>query len=142
MLAVWAGGAGAVPGTPPPVDTGQPQVGGAIVAGYFSRGKWHDLLKLIEAEKAASTKADDLKRSAAKTALASAAEDAAIIVEAIQSGAGMPDIDPLTAALEAANGATRLADVLSQAKKAARIARHILDEIEEEEEAVAFLLLH
>ena len=142
MLAFWAGGASGTGEFVPPAPT--PEVsgaGGTIVAGYFSRGKWHDLRKLIEAEKAAEAKADDLKRSAAKTALSAAAEAAGEVVEAVQSGEGMPEIEALTAALEAANGAQRIADVLSMAKRAERLAQHILDEIEEEE-AVALLLLN
>ncbi len=122
-------------------ETG-PNPGGATTAGYFSKKKWHDLLELIAAEKAAEAKAKGLKPSVAKKTLVEAARVTAGIIANIESGKEyLPVIEPLTAALEAAASATRLSDVLSKAKAALRIAKQLQDD-EEEEEAIMLLTLH
>lgn len=130
-------------GPAPTPPTGEPGANpGGGTAGYFSRKKWHDLKALIEAKQAAQYKADELKRSAARAKLAEASRVTADVVVGIESGEGMPDIERLTSLLEGAARAQRLVDILSKAKQAVREAQRIKDEMDEEEEAIAFLLLN
>lgn len=136
------GGLGSPSGVTPPTPT--PSPGGRITGGYFSRGRWHDLKKRWEEEDEILARAAEangrkereaLERAATETARARAAVEFA---ELEQCSA----LDKLFSALAAAPGADTVAKTIMRANEAVRIAKAIQAEIEEEEEAVALLMLN
>lgn len=102
----------------------------------FSRKYFNELKAAEAAQRAAQERADRLKSRQAKQALNRAAQEAA---EAIAHAKETEvDLSRMTAALEAARGASDLAETIRQADLAIQHAR----EIQEEDEAIALLMLH
>lgn len=149
MLAFWMGGASSS-GTAPRRSVG----GLGRSKRYVSLEKpdvWsrtltpknlREIRALLKAEHKAADKADQLKQAEAKDALNEAADAAREALETIhQADIAPPPIDRLTKLLEGASRAKQSADVISQARQAVEIANQIVADIEEEEEAIALLLL-
>jgi murein L,D-transpeptidase YcbB/YkuD len=118
---------------------------GAIPGGSgLSRKKWRELQDAKRAQAEAEQRAEELARSKQKTALASAAEVAAKAIEA--TAEAEPDaqaiarLQAMTSALEAAAGAKKVATIIAQAKAAEAFARQVMEELEDEEQAVMLLL--
>jgi hypothetical protein len=104
---------------------------------HISRQRWREIMEAIAAQRAVEERAERLKSRPAKKALTKAAQEAALaIASAKESEASTAR---LTAALEAAKGASSLAETIHQSELAIQYAQQIMDE---EEEAVALLLLH
>jgi hypothetical protein len=128
----------------PAVEAPPENAGGFIVGGTFSRKKWRELQDAKRAQAEAEQRAEELKRSKQKAALASAAEVAAKAIEATEEAE--PDaqaiarLQAMTSALEAAAGAKKVATIISQAKAAEAFARQVMEELEDEEQAVMLLL--
>lgn len=139
MLAFWMGGVSSGSATPPTPEPG-PNPGGRIVGGYFSRGRWRELVKAREAvERAAEDKRRKARRALERAAeLARQAEQAAELAEAEEQAA----VDRLTATLNAAANAGTLAETIRLANAAAKQAQELIEEMEEEEVISLLLLLH
>jgi hypothetical protein len=122
--------------TPP-----QPDVGGRIVGGTFTRKRWRELCEAREAQRELERQALELK---AKTKKKLALDKAARVAEiAIDQASAYDQIHvlALTRALEAAASATRTAETIAKAKRVAAISIAIIREVEEEED-IELLLLH
>lgn len=102
----------------------------------FSRKYFNDLKAAEAAQLAAQERADRLKSRQARQTLNRAAQEAA---EAIaHAKENEVELSRMTAALEAARSASDLAETIRQADLAIQYAR----EIQEEDEAIALLMLH
>ncbi len=129
--------------TTEPVQT-SPDIGGRIVGGTFSRGRWRNLINARNAQRLAEERAETEKRRKKREALARAAKIAAAAIEV-----ATPDVSAalvrLTHALEAAVGAKTVAETITQSRAAVESAKAILRQIEEdqeEEEAIVLLMSH
>lgn len=129
--------------SPPP----PPTVGGETVltrgtGSYFSRKRFDEFMAAWRAQEALEAKAAE-ETGKRKVALEKAAEAAAEAIEVAQASesAEAADLERLIAAMEAADRATKFKDILKQARLATIAAEALIQEMEDEEEAM-LLLLH
>lgn len=123
--------------------------GGRIVGGTFSRGQWRDVKKrreeqwraAVEAQEKAEAKALEIKsaKAQAKAYQATQLANQAISLAALNEEV---NLTKLTNALEAVAEGQRTAEKLAQVRRISQeIIRNIEDE-EDEEDAIMFLLMH
>lgn len=127
---------------PPPIT--EPTPGGRISGGYFSRGHWHALKDAWRTEDEARQRARDAKRRKEREALERAAFEAASARAVVETSETEHDgeLARLYTALAAATGAETVMQAITKANEAVRIAKALQADIEEEEEAIALLLMH
>jgi hypothetical protein len=132
---------------PPPVDTGS--VGSSMSGGYFSRKKWHTLIGEIQAERdAARAIKNATQRKAVVPAGVLADQALKAARDAEESAQVASDLRAMTNALQAAAGAKSLSQAIAQANEAKEFARSAIaamiayQDFEDEEEAIALLLMH
>lgn len=115
--------------------------GDRIVGGTFTRKKWREFKEAEAAKRALEEKALELNSDKPRKKIISAVR---VVEEAIDlaSMEEAANLAKLTAALEAAVGAKRIADTIKQAETAKRYAKAIIEEIEDEEDSIALLLMH
>ncbi len=142
--AAWGGswGTGSVVVTPP----AEPEVGGRIVGGTFSRKRWRELLEAWQAqerlEQHAMEAAADAKKEADKRkvdALQKAAKISELALASANAHADM-QVTALVNALNAVAAATRVAEQIKHANRVARISRIMIEEAEDEEFALTLIL--
>jgi hypothetical protein len=121
-----------------------PDPGGTIVAGWFSRGKWHDLKALVAAERDVRERARLAKRRKEHEALQRAAALAREVIELVHEAEleQLNQFARMQTLLEGAARADSLAARVRQANEASALALALIRELEEEEEAIAFFLLN
>ena len=128
---------------PPVVPDEEPQVFGGTTAG-FRRRDWRDLLDGLRREIEDTRNAARKKKKKEADKLRQAATIAAEALEELKDAANRVELDyeaeRLRLALEAANGAKRLESVFAEANEAIRIARAIMEQIEEEEDMTVLLM--
>lgn len=116
----------------------------------FGRRRWAELKALEAAEEAASRLAIETESKAQRKALEAATQAARDTARAASEAQSVPvqAIDALTLALEAATGAARIKVSLDEAKRAVGLAHAVMAELRrledenDEEEAIALLLMH
>lgn len=121
--------------------------GGVVVGGTFSRGRWHDLLEAQRAERESERQAKLLKRKRLRAAAKDAAAKARLAVlearKAQQSErADQERIRQLSAALSSFNSMQGIQDAMRQSGEMAAHAHHAKMMANDEEEALALLMLH
>ncbi len=148
FLLLWGKKAAAV--VTPPVD--QPGAGGTIVGGTFSRGRWRKLRDewdaAAQAQEATERKAQEVtgKRRKALEAAARAAENVILAAaeaehEAEILAAHAAQAASLARMLDAAVNAKTLAQSIKLSNAARDFAMQVLDEIEDDEDDIAVLLI-
>lgn len=140
LLLLFAGATtgGGPPPPPPGIDSG------SVGSGHFSRGQWHTLKKKWQAEEEVIARAAEATGRKERDALNSAAVETAKARAAVQVADAEyeAELARLSSALSAAAGAQTVAKAILMANEAVKIAKAIQADIEEEEEAIAFLLMH
>jgi hypothetical protein len=120
--------------------------GGTGAGGSFSRSQWKKLRDLKAAIQEAEERAEELT-TRGKAKVVKATEAAAAVAEAVAQHAKLAEVAKLNAitnALDAATGAKTVAQTMRHADEALAIAKRALiamAEADEEEEAIALLLL-
>jgi hypothetical protein len=129
--------------TPADVVVSGPDIGGHS-GGTFSRGKWHRIKRELEEAWAAQQRlaSAEIEGRKSQAAAKRAAEVAQLAIEtAALDAVHRAGITKLTNALDAAAGASRVADVIAKSRAVVRISQEIIRQIEEEDEEAAMILL-
>lgn len=155
LLALTKGGSGASGGTGTPYgllialtvtgtvvtppSTGQDVGGGHIPRGGFSRKRWLELVDAREAQLRAEERAEELSEKKRQRALKAAriAERAIDLAQAYDA-----NISRLTAALNSAASAHKTVTEFVRAEKLALAMIARIEEEEDEDDVITFLLLH
>jgi len=119
--------------------------GDRISGGYFSRKRWHEIIGAHRAALRAAEVTRSKKKKAALEKAAQLAKRALDLAEHAEVSALKTDIENLALNLDAASSAVRVADSLKRAKFAQEIARELIaaiERFEDEEEAIALLLMN
>lgn len=140
MADAWGGSWGASWGLSwTPADPTPPDVGGRIVGGQFSRGKWRELRRkkweeLQAAIRAVEAKAEETKRAKERKALRRAAEDAKSAVDDIEADYQAQQLADM---LQSAADAKTMAGVIN----AARIVSEYAMAMADDEDDIEILML-
>ncbi len=109
----------------------------------FTRKRFDEFMAAWRAQEALEARATE-EIGKRRIALERAAEAAAVAIEAAQASevAEAADLERLIGAMQAADRAVKVKDILRQAKLATLAADAFIQEMEEEEEAIMLLLMH
>jgi len=127
------------------VEPPAPEIGGPIVGGHFSRGRWRELRDLKDAIRDAR-RAEELKKKRAKAKLEKATQAAEAVAEAVARHDELAEsarLNAIAAALDAATAAQTVAATIRHADEVLALAKRLLiaiAEAEEEEEAIMLLM--
>ncbi len=154
MLGLGALGQLPLGGTPRGLTATVPDSGTVLMPGksgpfgsHFSRKRFDELMAAQRAQDEAERRAAELKNSKQKAELLKAAAVAQRAIDTIRASEDaeaaheFAQLVQMTAALEAATGASKVVAIIADARAAQDHAMAILSEMEEEDEAV-MLLLH